>query len=80
MNDPQESFDEWLKAGIEAGHCGPPVCVCHDGFPSSFEEDESWIEGDEVCQFVMRAYASPEMKASVEENHSPSVWRDVVTG
>ena len=29
------TFDEWLKYGMENSFCGPPVCVTHDGEPST---------------------------------------------
>ena len=71
--DAMESFDEWLKFGMEQGWCGPPVCVHHDGLPTTQEEDE--LEWDDYCLFVIRPYADLQMKFDVEKNHSPSVWR-----
>ena len=71
-------FDHWLKYGIEQGFCGPPVCSTHDGIPTSGAEDEAWEEHD-PCVHVIRPYESPEHKAAVEENHSPSNWRDTWT-
>ena len=70
-----EDFDDWLELGIERGFCGPPVCSTHDGIPTSEEEDLEWEEYD-PCVHVIRPYSGPEHKAAVEENHSPSTWRD----
>jgi hypothetical protein len=70
------NFDHWLKYGIEQGFCGPPVCSTHDGIPTSEEEDEAWEEYDDPCVHVIRPYGSSEHKSAVEENHSPSTWRD----
>jgi len=72
------NFDHWLKYGIEQGFCGPPVCSTHDGIPTSEEEDLEWEEYD-PCVHVIRPYESSEHKATVEENHSPSTWRDTWT-
>ena len=68
-------FDEWMTTGIKAGFCGPPVCSTHDGIPTSQAEDEAWEE-DDPCVHVIRPYESSEHKSAVEENHSPSTWRD----
>ena len=73
-----EDFDDWLALGIERGFCGPPVCSTHDGIPTSEEEDLEWEEYD-PCVHVIRPYTGPEHKAAVEENHSPSTWRDTWT-
>tara|TARA_B110001454_G_scaffold188481_1_gene186509 strand:+ start:1860 stop:2108 length:249 start_codon:yes stop_codon:yes gene_type:complete len=70
-----EDFDDWLALGIERGFCGPPVCSTHDGIPTSEEEDLEWEEYD-PCVHVIRPYTGPDHKAAVEENHSPSTWRD----
>ena len=69
-----EDFDDWLALGIKRGFCGPPVCSTHDGIPTSEEEDLEWEEYD-PCVHVIRPYESPEHRAAVEENHSPSNWR-----
>lgn len=69
-------FDSWLRFGMEQGWCGPTVCSTHDGIPTTREQDEAWESGDDLCVFVVRMYESPEEKKSVEENHSPSVWRN----
>lgn len=64
------TFEEWWEQGYREGWVGPPVCVTHDGLPSTEAEDED----DEPCIHVMRLYADNE-KAAVEDNHPPSVWR-----
>lgn len=73
------NFDEWMGYGISKGWCGPPVCSTHDGIPSSIEEDEMWNEGGDPCIHIVRMYEDGEQKASIEENHSPSKWRNNYT-
>lgn len=68
------TFEEWLKIGYEQGWCGPDVCETHDGLPMTEAEVEEFEQGD-PCIPIIRLYDSPETKAAVEENHSPSVWR-----
>jgi hypothetical protein len=68
------TFDEWIQLGFDNGWVGPPVCVTHDGFPSTASEDEEFETGD-PCQNGLRLYGSPEEKRLVEENHAPSLWR-----
>lgn len=68
-------FEAWLKRGYDQGWCGPPVCAMHDGVPTSEAEDNELMDGYDGCQHVLRLYESPEVKAAVEANHSPSVWR-----
>lgn len=70
------SFDDWVSYGIGQGWCGAPVCSTHDGVPTTADEDNAWEQGDDLCIHVIRMYASAEEKRSVEENHSPSVWRN----
>ena len=67
--------DEWLAYGIKQGFCGPLVCACHDGIPMTETEDAEWDDNGEACVFIVRPYADPQIKADVEANHSPSVWR-----
>lgn len=67
-------FHEWIRLGVDSGWCGPVLCYTHDGLPTSQEEDEEFSEGD-PCIHIARFYDSPELKAAVEDNHSPSVWR-----
>ena len=72
---PDPDFEEWLRRGVEAGFCGPPVCQVHDGLPTSADEDAEWDEFGEICAHVLRLYRDAEHKAAVEANHAPSVWR-----
>lgn len=76
MDYSQLSFDIWLEVGIRRGFIGAPVCHTHDGVPTSAEEDEAFEEGDDICLHVLRLYTSPEHKTEVEENHSPSQFRN----
>jgi hypothetical protein len=73
------SFHDWIKAGLENGWCGPPVCSTHDGIPYSHEEEEAWNEGDDPCAHVIRLYEDAQQKASVEKTHSPTQWRNHYT-
>lgn len=73
------TFDEWMKMGIENGWAGPPVCSTHDGVPQSKEEDEAWDTGEDPCIHVVRLYYDADEKKAVEENHSPSQWRNHYT-
>lgn len=66
------TFDEWMRVGLDNGWAGPPVCYTHDGLPCSLEEEET----DDHCIHIIRLYESNEHKLKVEDNHSPSVWRN----
>lgn len=69
------SFDLWMEVGIRNGWAGPPVCYTHDGLPTTAEEDEMWVEGDDPCIHIVRLYDNADIRQAVEANHSPSVWR-----
>jgi hypothetical protein len=70
------TFDEWISYGIEKGWCGPPVCYTHDGLPMSEQEYAEFDEGQDPCSHIVRMYEDIDMKKSIEENHSPSQWRN----
>lgn len=76
MDNSTLSFDEWMKLGVDNNFVGPPVCSTHDGVPMSLEEEQEFDEGNDPCIHVVRLYETPDVKTSVEENHSPSVWRN----
>lgn len=69
-------FDEWMEFGVKQGWCGPPVCQTHDGVPLTLAEEEVFQDGDDPCVHVIRLYADAEEKRLVEENHSPTNWRN----
>lgn len=69
------SFDNWIKIGLKKGWCGPAVCYTHDSFPISLEEDNEFEEGNDPCMHMIRLYEDSEHKQSIEESHSPSIWR-----
>ena len=69
------TFEEWLQFGYYQGWCGPPVCLTHDGSPSSEAEDAQWDSGEDPCMHALRLYEDDAVKSGVEANHSPSVWR-----
>jgi len=49
-------FEEWLKIGIEEGHCSEPVCETHDGLPYTPEEAEEMDEGGDPCIPAVRLW------------------------
>ena len=73
------TFSEWISYGIEQGWCGAPVCYTHDGLPMSNEEDVEFGEGQDPCMHIVRMYEDIEMKERIENNHSPSTWRNSYT-
>ncbi len=73
------TFDEWITYGIEKGWCGPPVCYTHDGLPMSEQEYAEFDEGQDPCTHIVRMYEDIDMKKSIEDNHSPSQWRNSYT-
>lgn len=76
----EKNFDEWLQEGISNGFCGPAVCYPHDGLPLTELEDEQFGEGGDPCIHILRLYEDLEIKKSVEDNHSPSIWRATNSG
>ena len=66
------TFDEWMRVGLDRGWAGPPVCFTHDGLPCSRDEEEL----DNNCMHIIRLYEDNEHKLKVEDNHSPSLWRN----
>lgn len=69
-------FEDWMAYGITKGWCGPPVCYTHDGLPMT-EEEFSTDDLDGFCIHIVRMYEDGEMKKEIEENHSPSTWRNI---
>jgi hypothetical protein len=69
-------FDEWMSYGIKKGWCGPPVCHTHDGLPMSEQEDVEFGEGQDPCIHIVRMYDDIDMKKEIENDHSPSQWRN----
>lgn len=72
---PEPDFEAWLAQGYAAGFVGPPVCATHDGLPSTEAEDNACMDGYDPCLHVLRLYDDPMMRADIEANHPPSVWR-----
>ena len=70
-----DNFDDWLAHGIKMGWCGPALCYTHDGVGMTNEENQEFEDGGDPCLHVLRLYETPEMKAEIEANHAPSVWR-----
>lgn len=72
-------YQEWMAYGIEKGWCGPPVCYTHDGLPMSEQEMQEFDEGQDPCIHIVRMYEDVGMKKEIEDNHSPSQWRNSYT-
>lgn len=70
------TYDEWMRYGIEAGWCGPPVCYTHDGLPCTADEDDMLINGDDPCVHIVRMYEDQNTRLGVEFNHTPTTWRN----
>lgn len=67
------SRSEWLEFGIEQGFCSRPVCITHDGWPTTFEEDEAFE--DDLCVHMVRPYGDENEAKSVEQNFALAVCR-----
>ena len=68
-------FEQWLKFGWQQGWISGPVCVIHDGVPFSAEEDNDFEEDGEPCVHMFRLYENDHVKAAVEDNFAPAIWR-----
>lgn len=75
MGEIEMKMDEWLEYGIKRSWCGPPICMTHDGVPTTEDEDNAWDEGEDPCIHIVRMYHDELERLLVEQNHSPSVWR-----
>jgi hypothetical protein len=73
------TFSEWMAFGVKQGWCGPPVCYTHDGLPMSEQEGTEFDEGQDPCMHIVRMYEDIGMKKGIEDNHSPSTWRNSYT-
>lgn len=62
---------EWLELGIREGFCSPPVCITHDGWPTTIVEDEE----EDACIHLIRCYRNDAERVDVEANNSATVWR-----
>lgn len=72
------TFEEWLEYGQSRDWVGPAVCAVHDGVPMTEAEDLEWDEeGEAPCHHILRLYEDVTVRQAVEENHSPSVWRQL---
>lgn len=69
------TFEEWAQYGWEQGWCSPPVCVTHDGLPTSDEEEEQIMEGDDICVHVIRLYEDSQIASEVVESNPAVIWR-----
>lgn len=70
-------FDDWIQIGMDRGWAGPPVCITHDGLPTTAAEDDT---EDDVCIHIVRLYEDATVASAVRENHAPSVWRETNRG
>jgi hypothetical protein len=69
------TYEQWRELGQSLGYVGPSVCYTHDGLPTTQAEDAEFDEGLDPCIHILRLYSDPSTKLQVEENHSPSQWR-----
>lgn len=68
-------FDDWIKLGWDNGWCGPALCLSHDGFPYSDDEDEELNEGHDPCMHFIRLYENMDHRLGIEMNDGPTNWR-----
>lgn len=68
-------FEKWANWGWERGWCSPPVCVTHDGLPTSDEEEEQIMEGDDICVHVIRLYEDGQTASEVVQSNPALSWR-----
>lgn len=66
---------DWITIGVSNGWCSPPVCIIHDGYPTTLEEDNEFEQGNDPCIHMIRPYENVQLQKEVEDNFSPSVWR-----
>jgi hypothetical protein len=70
-----DSYYNWIKLGIKKGWCGPPICITHDGIPTTPEQDAELDGGHDPCINMIRIYEDNIEQLLVEDNHQESVWR-----
>lgn len=70
------SYEEWRAHGQRMNWVGPAICITHDGYPTTELEDVEFEEGGDPCIHMQRLYVDPAEARLVEENHSPSQWRN----
>ena len=76
MDVTELTLEEWLEIGLKAGFTSPPICMMHDGLPTTITEDAEMLDGSDPCVFLMRLYESPEHKEAIEANNSATQWRN----
>lgn len=69
------THEEWLEYGWKNGYVSAPMCIVHDGWATTPEEDEELEEGHDPCLFMMRVYEDDDQRAAVEANHPAASWR-----
>jgi hypothetical protein len=69
--DRTDDFDAWLETGWRHGWAGAPVCVSHDGMPTTEAEDDD----PDLCVHIIRLYPDADTRAAVHANHAASNWR-----
>ncbi len=70
------TLEQWLEIGLKAGYTSPPVCMLHEGLPTSITEDAELLDGTNPCIYLMRLYESSEHKEAVEANVPATKWRN----
>lgn len=71
-----DEFADWMRLGIDRGWCGAPVCLTHDGIPTTAAEDLEFDSGDDICITMCRVYSNAAEQRDVESNHAPTNWRN----
>ncbi len=73
------TYREWITAGVEAGWISAPVCLTHDGTPTTEAEAAEYFEGFDPCVFGCRVYGDTSdaaaQRSGVEKNFPAAVWR-----
>jgi hypothetical protein len=49
-------WNEWLSIGVTNGWVSLPICVTHEGIPSTPEEDVDIMLGEEICMYCLRVW------------------------
>lgn len=68
------NIDQWLQYGYKNGWCTAPLCITHDGLPTSETEDHQ-LEQDDICIAIIRLCDDHQHQTQITDNHTASQWR-----
>ncbi len=68
------NIDQWIDLGYRNGWCTAPLCITHDGLPTSAEEDQQ-LDSDDICITIIRLCDNHQHQTAINNNHSASQWR-----